>query len=549
MSVITLGNQYDFLRHVITLESIGAVPVIVGRGVVVGIGTSSRGPAMEPYGIAASTPSLIRRTYGDGPLREGLELAAAQGCSIVYGVRVLGEGYQTAELPVVDGQDEPCGKFVARGPGAWGNIPTITISYGDLDGTKKEIFNGNGSGVTTPYALMYDDIVESPLNYVRVDGVTRTIIYSGTPDPGEVLLNKSTGTLTFATGEWPETNEQIEVRYKYKSRKVTIREEGKQPVTYNNLMSLTMMAAKMKNDPVCTFEIDVGATRLPKPISATNMSGGSDGDPITIDDWEAAFNSVLEKLPDTVIPSAVFTTAYEATEGQWDIVALLDQFLWQMGHRKKPCQGFVTLPADATAQQILDFKEGYTNLFLTLISNGYDNTEKDLAGARAGQEAALGLGVSPATASNSLKGVNGLLFQWSEPDRELLTYNGVEVLVKDTGVHPYVGVSTDLDDSFRRTVDVRTICQVIVWVDQIVKYFLNEKRTKTNLARMKTSIDVLLDRLCRASVLDTYDLMVTPNESDHNAVDITLKIQPVGHIERVYTWIGVGYYNVEAIAE
>lgn len=549
MSVITLGNQYDFLRHVVTLESIGTVPVIVGRGVVVGIGTSSRGPAMEPYGIAGNTPSLIRRTFGDGPLREGLELAAAQGCAIVYGVRVLGEGYKTAELEVVDGQDNPCGKFVARGPGTWGNIPTITITYGDLDGTKKEIFNGNGSNVTTPYALMYDNLVESPLNHVKVDGASKTIIYSDTPDPGEVLLDKTSGTLTFATGEWPDTNEQVEVRYKYKSRKVTIREEGKLPVSYNNLMSLTMMAAKMKNDPVCTFEIDVGATRLPKPIGATNMEGGSDGAPITIDDWEAAFNSVLEKLPDTVIPSAVFTTAYEATEGQWDIVALLDQFLWQMGNLKKPCQGFVTLPADATAQQIVDFKEGYTNLFLTLISNGYDNTEKDLAGARAGQEASLGLGVSPATASNSLKGVNGLLFQWNEPERELLTYNGVEVLVKDTGVHPYVGVSTDPDDSFRRTVDVRTICQVIVWVDQIVKYFLNEKRTRTNLARMKTSIDVLLDRLCRASVLDTYDLMVTPNASDHNAVDITLKIQPVGHIERVYTWIGVGYYNTEAIAE
>jgi hypothetical protein len=32
-------------------------------------------------------------------------------------------------------------------------------------------------------------------------------------------------------------------------------------------------------------------------------------------------------------------------------------------------------------------------------------------------------------------------------------------------------------------------------------------------------------------------------------VDITLKIQPVGHIERVQTWMGVGYYDTTAIAE
>jgi hypothetical protein len=38
------------------------------------------------------------------------------------------------------------------------------------------------------------------------------------------------------------------------------------------------------------------------------------------------------------------------------------------GNKKTPCKGLVTLPATATAQQMADFKEGYTNLFMTLIS-------------------------------------------------------------------------------------------------------------------------------------------------------------------------------------
>ena len=172
-----------------------------------------------------------------------------------------------------------------------------------------------------------------------------------------------------------------------------------------------MLAAKMKKDNICTFTIEVGATHLPKNQVPTNMAGGSDGSNITVDDWELAFNNILEQMPEQVIPSSIFATSYEATAGEWDIVPLMDQFLWQMGHKKTPCQGFVTLPADATSQQIADFKEGYTNLFMTLISNGYDDKEKDLAPARAGQEAALGLGTSPATDSNSIKGINGLLFQ------------------------------------------------------------------------------------------------------------------------------------------
>ena len=196
-----------------------------------------------------------------------------------------------------------------------------------------------------------------------------------------------------------------------------------------------------------------------------------------------------------------------------------------------------------------DLASVYNNLFMTLITNGKDNEEKDLAGARAGQEAVLRLGTSPAVDDNSLKGIQGLLFQWNDADREVLNAAGLEVLVKETGVHPYVGVTTNLDDSFYRTVDVRTICATIIVVDQIVKKFMNERRTQTNLARMQASIDVVLNRYKASGVLDTYTLAVTPNEADHNAVDIALKIQPVGHIERVQTWMGVGYYDSSAIAE
>jgi len=249
----------------------------------------------------------------------------------------------------------------------------------------------------------------------------------------------------------------------------------------------------------------------------------------------------------------VFATAYGVETGQYEIVALMDAFLTKMANKPvgkmSPCQGFITLDPEADADDLTDLVAGYNNLFMTLITNGKDNEGRDLAGARAGQEAVLRLGTSPAVDDNSLKGIQGLLFQWDDADREVLNAAGLEVLVKETGVHPYVGVTTNLDDSFYRTVDVRTICATIIVVDQIVKKFMNERRTQTNLARMQASIDVILNRYKASGVLDTYTLAVTPNEADHNAVDIALKIQPVGHIERVFTWMGVGYYDSSAIAE
>jgi len=555
MAEITLGNQYNFLRHVVTLESIGQVVVTVGRGVVVGIGTADRGPAMVPYGIAGSAASKIKKTYYSGPLKEGLEDAVDQGASIVYGVRVLGTGYATASLDVVDGSDEGVGTFQATGPGVSGNIPTIEITNGDINATIVEAFAGTGQ--ETPYALMYDDIDSTAtINYVEVAGVSIPIVYTGTtPDAGKVLLNPITGTLTFAATEWPTTSEKIEVRYKYKTRKITIVDvdAGTQPVVYNNIKSLTMLAAKMKSDPLVTFTAAVGATHLPAVMEATNMTGGSNGAAITEDDWEAAFNVVVEDMPANVFPSAVFATQYGIAEGQYEIVALMDAFLTKMANKPvgkmSPTQGFISLDQTATAEELTELVSGYQNMFMTLISNGFDEQEKNLAGARAGQEAVLRLGTSPAVDDNSLRGVQGLLFQWNDAEREVLNAAGLEVLIKETGVHPYVGVTTNLDDSFYRTVDVRTICAIIIQVDQIVKKFLNERRTATNLARMQASIDVFLNRHKAAGVLDTYTLAVTPNEADHNAVDIAMKIQPVGHIERVYTWMGVGYYDTSAIAE
>ena len=284
MAEIMLGNQYNFLRHVITLESIGQVAVTVGRGVVVGIGPADRGPAMVPYGIAGSAASKIKKTYYAGPLKEGLEDAADQGASIVYGVRVLGAGYASASLAVDDGTDD-VGTFNATGPGVAGNIPTITIAKGDALGAIVETFAGNGG--TSPYALLYNDIDSAALsNYVKVAGATRSIIYTGTPDPGECLINPATGELSFAALEWPTAAQQVEVKYKYYSRKITITDVSSQtiPAVYNNIKSLTALAAKMKDDPLVTFEVETGATHLPAVMAATNMAGGSDGAAITDDD-------------------------------------------------------------------------------------------------------------------------------------------------------------------------------------------------------------------------------------------------------------------------
>jgi hypothetical protein len=248
-------------------------------------------------------------------------------------------------------------------------------------------------------------------------------------------------------------------------------------------------------------------------------------------------------MPPNVIPSAVFTTDFEVNSGTMDIVSLMDAFLWESAARLKPLLGFVPLDPKMDAQQLADFANGFSNIWLTLIGNAYSETERNLAPARAGMEAALPLGTSAATNSNSMKGVNGLLKQFTEVERDMLTYGQIDVLVKDTGIHPYVGITTDIDQNFKRCVDVRTIAECIVLADGVVKKFFNERRTQTNLSRLKSSIILLYDQLLKMSVLDDFSVDVKPNPIDRNGVQIHIMIQPVGHMERFYTIMDVGYWS------
>jgi len=549
MSELELGDKFSFLRHVLTIHSVGRVTVLVGRGVCLGIGPAVRGPAMEPFGIMGSQPSLVRSTYYAGPLCDDLETALDQGCSVAFGMRVMGQNYATAGMNLVDSQavGVGVGRLDATGPGTWGSIPTIEFKLGDLDGPKTEIFNGDGT--EGPYALLMDDIVQdvSTFTHVKVNGEAKTIVYSGTPDPGQVKIDKVVGSILFATGQVVPRTVEIEVRYKYKSRTMVIRDENTLPMTIPNIMDPVMLNAKLRNNTICRYTPATGATHLPKVMAAAQMTGGAEGDPITINDWELAFNALYETLSKTVIPSTIFATTYEATNGQNDIIPLMDAYLKRMAHKKRPLQGFISLNPVMTTQAKKDLVNGYNNLWMTLISNGYSQTERNLAPARAGQEAAIALGTSPAAPSQVLVGVDGLLYQENEVDTQDLFNSGIEVLVKETGVHCYQGISTDPDQNLSQTTDVRTIAAVIVAIDTIIAKFYDERRTLTNITRIQNSIELYLKVLMDQSILDDSTIKVSPGVG-HNEVKTDCWIQPVGHMKQFYTDLFTGFWS-DAVAQ
>lgn len=546
-----LGNQYTFLRHVITLKSVGRRTVYVGRGVVVGIGTSTRGPVFEPYGIMQGDASRIAKIFGSGPLADDLRTALDQGCSVVYGINIKGEGYATSSADLDDSQTPATvvATLEATGPGAWGNNPSYQVTDGDLDGTLTEDLVGDGGA---NYYLERDDLVQHATNKVEVAGTEFTIVYEGSPDAGEVLMDTTLGKLTFHATEMPTASQTISVRYKFKSRKLTIIDPDNPIWVANNCMSLTMLAAKMADCPTCTFTAATGETHLPKTMDdPAGMTGGLDGAAITTDDWGAAFDIVVEEMPDSVIPSAVFTTDNEVTEGQLDIVPLMDAFLQAMASKQAPTptQGFISLPVDMAVRDMIDFRNGYNNMWMTLIANGFSETERNLAPARAGQEAALPLGEDAGVATSSFNGVNGLLRQFTnETEREELTYGNVEVLIKKNGIRPYVPESTNPDSNFFYTVDVRTLNWCVILADQLIQNYYNSRRTLTNMMQLQKDIWSAYELLHNSAVLDDFSVEVSPHPTDKEAVNLVTWVQPVGHMRRFYHDMNVGYYS-DQVAE
>lgn len=529
------GNQNAFVGLVIDLRPIGPVPITIGRGICGIVGTSARGPTS--MAVPIGMPSVARKLYYSGDLKEAIELAFQQGCPVIYAVRVLGKGNAKASKEVKDSSTTPItvGTFYAASEGIWGNSVVVKISDGEYKATDVEIFAGDGT--VGPYALKVNDIIESNSNYVMVNGIERQIVYASNQNgEGKVYVDKANGTLTFYEGDAPAVTDTISVFLKYKTRTVTLTDNENTEI-YRNVRDLIDLQARLKGSAICTFVPAAGALHLPANVT-TSLAGGSDGEEITTDDWEAA----LQLLGNTIAPTTVAITSYEVEPMSYDLIPVLDGFVTWMANRFMPCIGFVSARENETVENLLDLAAGYNNRLLVIEGNGWDqsNPRKNLAVAHAAKEAAVALGESTAMAINSLNGVRDLLVTFNQDEMDALTRGGINVFMKQRGIKPYVSISTATDWQFMRCVDNRTVNWVITAIDFICKQFYHHRRTPETLLALKVSIESVLDEQVALGNVEKYHVEVVPNEIDANRVDIELLMQNIGHIERVRVVFGVG---------
>jgi hypothetical protein len=541
MIMVLIGNPSAWVGLTIELRAIGPVPVIVGTGILLLVGESTRGPSSEA--IVMNNRSDAYKYFHSGDLKEAIELAFGNGCPVVFAIRVLGTGAAKASIVLDDGLSVPndCLSLTAASEGNWGNSVIVTVADGDYNGTE---YNANlpGDGGSDPYYTANIDLVQSSTNWVKVNGIAKTIVYSSQDNAsGKVYVDTTNGSLTFYTGEGPAVGSIISYRLKYKTRKLTITDNERTSI-YNNIPNITHMIADLNDTGLVVAEDVAGETHLPVN-GLYPLSGGSDGSEITVDDWETALalggNYAAELVGG---PTCVALTDYEVESGTNDLIPALDAFLIDMQNDFHPCLGFVTMEPNCTMTSAMETVAGYNNRLLTVIINGWDNSStcKNIAIARAAKECAVALGESTAMQSNALNGLNGLLNSFNQSETDVLTTAGVDVIIKKRGILPYIGISTATDWQFMRNVDNRTINFVIIACEYICRQYYHAKRTKNTLSSIKQSIVQMLQDLKDAENIREYEVHVSAHPTDTGRVNIDLTMENIGHIERFREIMNVG---------
>ena len=554
-----IGQPADTPTLVVDLRPIGAVPVNVEQNILGIIGTSSHGPAMEVVTMTSSQEAT--KTYGAGPLARAAQLAFYNGLQDAYCVRVLGTGYDAAKYQLTDGLvgDDDAGLLEARSDGVTGNSLSMTVARGTFKAHDVEYFVGDGT--VGPYYLEHCDLVgpwpvASDANWVKVDNVARTIVYDvGDLASGTVYVDTTNGSLTFYATEEPPAYASITCDIAYYTRKLTLKDGSTTYPAVDNLADQDAIVAAFDTSTVISYTKDATNTHLPQ-LGTFKLTGGANGSTPDASTWDDA----IWVLRDYVAEARTGITAITLTQssvtdgdGSYDLFSVAEGHAAEMEQDWEPCLWVLGFDASESEDDIIQMASPHSHRNFMLVANPWggeqDPPRTNGWVALAAREASLPLGDDSAERSslNSLKAMQGLLTTYRKGTVRALQNNRVIVLVKeDAGLFPNWSRTLASDWQFADAVDNRTINHILRMLWRVSKQFFFKKNTPEIRADFKSSIATELNRLLAKHIAVKYILDVKgPGDrgyqyTDNSRVDVTLQVENVGHIKKIFVDYGVG---------
>ncbi len=552
--MVRVGEVNRLVQVVIDLFPIGPTYVTIGQGILGLVGQATRGPCNAPVWLGSY--SGARKIFHSGDLKENCELAFQNGVPAICAIGVKGEGNAKASITVNDGlspEASVVGAFYAKYEGLWGNAITVTLSR-STHKMNLIVTNMPGSNSTGPYYLEQHGLLEYSGNWVKVNGLSKEIVYAEDElVSNKVYLNTTEGYLKFF--DLIADTDQISCSIKYKGLRVVVT-DNESIETYDHIPDLKSLQARLTSQSYLVdfvpeeYETHFPATGDGGAAIKLALAGGSDGADITVDDWDKALYTLFGETSRRAGGATCYAISRcEIEDGNRDLIPILDGFATYIENKFKPGCCYVGLPPNITKDEALDIASNYNSRNLYIVVNPWDNPtsgtiRQNGAVALAARRCAAEMGESCAKDEYALKGLNGLLNEWEDEDVDILDEGRLNVLIKKAGILPYLDRSTSTDQQFWRAVDNVTVNWVEVCAKYIADAYKHWKNTPQNRESLKASVAAVLNDLKRRQILRVYTLDVKSDLENGgvnpNKVWIFIGMEPIGHMEQFWYEIGVG---------
>ena len=538
---------------------ISAGRIVVGNiGIV---GTANKGPIGEVQILGSF--SEAREIFGDkDPWRGGsqneltliraLEQIYNNGGKTVYAVRTSatdGTGdplatpatFQTTNVA----GDQDLALLGAQTPGSWGVNIRIKIQEAEQPAFVIEELAGDQRNLRRTQV-----VANSGLNSVTVhinstgQQLRYTPIYTGTAADGEVLIDPTTGALTFG-GTQPIAADTI-----FASYEVPASNSRKVEVSYTQLLETYTIAdtAHLAEQIVANsalLAVDEDDTSdvafmnvLPAltPEEGLLFSGGSDGANADADDYKDS----LELLENEIVNIVLLA-------GQDDSNAQMRTAL--LGHINTTNQiqrermAIMGSAVDADLNTISGHALNSDRVIF--VAPGIDlGNKKSLPGAYtaaavAGLISSLPVHISP---TNKVLNIPGLSDVFSSSKLEKLVLNRVLAVEKREGFRVVKGITTATNSAWHQITTRRIVDFAIYGVRSSCNPYIGKLNNERVRGAMKATLDAFLTRMVENEALISYELEVSATRAQQIAGEaiVTMTIRPTFSIDFIKVTMYLG---------
>jgi hypothetical protein len=563
-------------------------PITVGNiGIV---GTASQGPLGEVRSLGSFAEA--REVYGpydawvDGGHKElslvrALELAYENGASTVFAARVTSTVnvapattavaqetwvpawnlWTTARKASFDVPGESAATAVAitlraLSPGTWGNSININVMVADDDTVVSD--DAHAAGATPK--LRRSPIADDPRNRLEVTDSTTgqkkpfTMVFApAAAAPGKVLVDKTTGALTFAAADIPKPADMLAATYVVPSascRKVTL--------TYQAIMEVYSVVdgnhlKQLVNDPLAKSQLVEAVTPAsnsapndrPKPFANADdvrpLTNGSNGEDAAQSDYALGLAQLLSENAHIILAAGRDETGDQLTGIGSLLKAHVDAA--STDKIKRDRIGVLGSPLGATLPQIT--AHNIASDRIVFVAPGIKTTDASAkpkpkqvtlpgsyaAAAIAGLISALD---PQQSLTNKTVAVDGLEKKFTPDKLEQLVQARVLALEEHQGLRVVRGITTD-PGAFQQITTRRIVDYAKYGVRGAAEPFIGLLNNDRVRKALKGAINGFLARMVDDEMLESYELDVTATRAEEisGIARVVMTLRPTFSIDYI----------------